>query len=446
MKNFSKIFSDLTFKIVILGHRLNRFRYNNFILQNISKLIILLFDLSGLKYIWYKICPPLPNSNQRPASTISVWLIYSLISAYLGTFTFAFARYEYSIARLEVLQNNFLMQMGEDHWQEVIKDLTNIQNKPVPFEPQLFEPFSIYQSLLHDTKHIPTIDQLKTALRAKKREIIGFYFKNMQISPNITDELPDKNFINQRENATILFNNIKNKNADISKLNIQDYAYSNDKNNFEQSNFSNSTIVNSEMQKVNFLKSKFFSTNFSNSNLSESNFALSNFNKAILVNTNFFKSDFLSADLRFADLQQADFREANLMNADLSYTRNIKTAKFEGAIYNSRYLATYGLMASDSMEKACLNGAEVHACNDAGIQLFKPMILTPTIFPRNFNPRKYGMIDICDIEPFECFFLKSQAMQWLEKANAVYELIIKPMLHQLIYNNDADDLKIKKED
>jgi uncharacterized protein YjbI with pentapeptide repeats len=104
-------------------------------------------------------------------------------------------------------------------------------------------------------------------------------------------------------------------------------------------------LMNSDLSEANLIKAELHEANFYQANLSKANLNEADLPKAKLIEANLRKANFYKADLRKAELLDANLVEACLKDAKLD------EINLEGAIYNRQ-----------------------------------------TIFPKDFNPSKYGAI------------------------------------------------------
>jgi len=89
------------------------------------------YDLSGLRLIWFKIRPPVGEFKRRPSS-IFVWLI-GLYVAYYGL---ASQRYMDQLAQVEYEFNLSVAQLSTKSRKAALTRLAQIQRKKIPIEPK----------------------------------------------------------------------------------------------------------------------------------------------------------------------------------------------------------------------------------------------------------------------------------------------------------------------
>ena len=90
----------------------------------------LLWDKTGLRYIWSKFIPPDPANQQRPPSTLLLWLI----GMYVVCFGVASIRYENRINIIENRANTIFTQLATNIYKEALKRVPIVQNMTMSSE------------------------------------------------------------------------------------------------------------------------------------------------------------------------------------------------------------------------------------------------------------------------------------------------------------------------
>lgn len=115
-----------------------------------------LWDLSGLRFFWQKIRPPINSAQQRrPASTFSIW-VTGIFVVYVILFNFASQRYE---SRVEIIENRVnatvsLLTVNDiDVRKTALIEISKIQNMICPYKPNIYDPMSIFYTFFEPAKH-----------------------------------------------------------------------------------------------------------------------------------------------------------------------------------------------------------------------------------------------------------------------------------------------------
>ena len=133
-----------------------------------------LWDLSGLRFLWEKIRPPIDSARQRrPASTFSIWAT-GIFVVYVILFNFASQRYENRITILENSVNS-------------TSNISEIQNLTCPNKPNIYEPMSIFRTFFEpaNQEYKEMIDRLRNTIPRYKDLIDSVYLKRVDLrNPN----------------------------------------------------------------------------------------------------------------------------------------------------------------------------------------------------------------------------------------------------------------------
>ncbi len=115
-----------------------------------------LWDLSGLRFFWQKIRPPVESAQQRrPASTFSVWAA-GIFVVYIILFNFASQRFE---SRIEIIENRVnatvsLLTVNDIDVRKIaLSEISKIQNMISPSKPNIYDPMSIFYTFFEPEKH-----------------------------------------------------------------------------------------------------------------------------------------------------------------------------------------------------------------------------------------------------------------------------------------------------
>jgi len=105
-----------------------------------------IYDVSGLRLIWFKIRPPEGEFKRRPSS-----FLFWVIGLYVAFYGLASQRYMEQLARVEYEFNLSVAQLSTKGRKAALTRLAQIQRKEIPIEPQLFGPNNPVL-WLHDTE------------------------------------------------------------------------------------------------------------------------------------------------------------------------------------------------------------------------------------------------------------------------------------------------------
>lgn len=133
----------------------------------------LLWDFSGLRFVWEKIRPPDPSLKVRPPATFLLW-VSGVLGIYVAVFTIASQRYENRIDIIENRANSIFAQLSSPV--EVVRKTTlsripEVQNMLCPHKPEILKPFSVFHSLLKKNKYKEIVELLKDAVENWKNSL-----------------------------------------------------------------------------------------------------------------------------------------------------------------------------------------------------------------------------------------------------------------------------------
>ena len=142
----------------------------------IKFIIWALWDLSGLRFFWQKIRPPIDSAQKhRPASTFSIW-VTGIFVVYVILFNFASQRFE---NRIEIIENkvnstlSFLSVTDIDVREDALSKKSKIQNMTLPYKPNIYEPMSIFRTFFEPAQYKDggMIDLLKETIAKYKNRL-----------------------------------------------------------------------------------------------------------------------------------------------------------------------------------------------------------------------------------------------------------------------------------
>ncbi len=186
--------------------------FNNIIFKFIIKKII--WDLSGLRFIWSKINPPIMNIKEtRPPSTIFIWII----GVYTAFFGIASQRYENRIDIIETRANAVYTQLTSPISAKVFSRFSKIQNMTCPQKPNILDPKSVFKSLFaDDLRYFEMVNLIKETVEDWKNNLENSNLSNIDLT---NCNLEGANL----RNCDLSNSNLKGAkliNADLSKANL----------------------------------------------------------------------------------------------------------------------------------------------------------------------------------------------------------------------------------
>lgn len=231
----------------------------------------IVWEFSGLRFIWEKIFPP-RTMHARPPSTFIFWIL----GAYLTLFGWASLKYELRIAGIEKRANIVFLQLSSPAYKKALGRIPGLQHLPCPPEPRLLRPATVYRSLTHTAQYLQMVDLLIETIEDWKNsldtvELQGAYLPHARLWE-----------------------------ADLQEANLK-YA-----------DLSHAQLWDANLQDVIA-----WDANFKNANLKDADLRSADLRGADLKNADLRDTNLRNADLRNADLRNADLRNADLRNADL---------------------------------------------------------------------------------------------------------------------------------
>lgn len=339
----------------------------------------LLWDFSGIRWVWEKIKPPQKGSDaeKNPPSTFVLWAS-GIFGLYIALFGLTSQRYENRIDVIEYRANSILAQLGTDSHKKALSRIPIVQNMSCPTKPLILRPSTVIESLFQESIYDEMVLLLKETLENWKNSLDG-----IDLNEAI---LIEAQLQNAKLQETMLYR------ANLQKANL-DHA------NLEgahlvQANLQGASLWNADLQNVylhfadlrnadlpeaDLRMAKFQFANLERANLKEADLQSAEFGGATRKREIFYAelkgvdpggsnrgSNLQWADLTDANLQEASFeganlrraflREANLQDANLSMA-NLHGVGFENAKLQNAYF--YGA----DLQKARLNKANLRHAN-----------------------------------------------------------------------------------
>ncbi|WP_319526651.1 pentapeptide repeat-containing protein [uncultured Desulfosarcina sp.] len=271
----------------------------------------LLWDFSGLRFIFSKIYPEHPeHSKIRPPATFLLWII----GIYVAFFGIASQRYENRIDIIENRSNSLFTQLATDARNSAISRISSVQNMLCPEQPFLRKPLSVFRSLFKDSFYTEMVDLLKSVVEDWKYCLDGLILDRAILeSANL-------------EGAYLVGTHFNEANLKFACL--------------YRANLSNADLVGANLYKANLSNADLEGACLLKANLEKATLL-----KANLKNTNLWGADFEGANLAWVNLEGADLNAANLEKVCL------KEANLKGV----KSLETYQVCKVKTMENAILD-------------------------------------------------------------------------------------------
>ncbi|ETR68990.1 MAG: hypothetical protein OMM_09978 [Candidatus Magnetoglobus multicellularis str. Araruama] len=129
--------------------------------------------------------PPInPETGNRPPSTFLIW-VSGVISIYVALFSIASQRYENRANVIENRANAVFAQLGiKDIRAETLSRISTIQNMSCPTKPIIFEPITVFKSLLsREEKYRDIVELMRDTLIIWKETLENVNLSNAYL-PN----------------------------------------------------------------------------------------------------------------------------------------------------------------------------------------------------------------------------------------------------------------------
>lgn len=375
-------------------------------------LFFILWDLSGIRFIYEKVHPQ-QNSNEKPASTLFIWLI----GINMACWGLAMTKYEFKNNVTENRMANIIpVAIANPEKYNDYQMLIDYQYKKMPLEPSIFNPVKTLVSLFEIKNVIPksNIESIKECIVANRESLSNenLAYANLQnadlrngnfISSNLSNVdltdafLKNANFYNAdlsnvkgltieqlKEVQSIAEATISPKlleqikmycpdilekrliNKDLTDINFysnkidNDFSLNIDTNEYKldlsNTDFSKSDLSNVDLSKHNLSGANFYSANLSGANLSKANLSNATLIEANLSNVNLFGTNLSNAKLFKATLNDADLTNANLTSAYLCRAKLTRTYWAQSILINAD-------LSFSNLTTACFYNANLSGAN-----------------------------------------------------------------------------------
>lgn len=140
--------------------------FNNYLANSILWLI---WDFSGLRFIYSKIRPAKLDSKERPPATFIIWVL----GAYVAFFGVASQRYENRIDIIENRANTIFAQLSTESSYGALSRVARVQSMSCPQKPNIYMPISVIRSLFgKDVRYEEMVELLKEIVENWKESLL----------------------------------------------------------------------------------------------------------------------------------------------------------------------------------------------------------------------------------------------------------------------------------
>ncbi|UCF93802.1 MAG: pentapeptide repeat-containing protein [Desulfobacterales bacterium] len=312
----------------------------------------LLWDFTGLRFVWEKIRPPIdPAKQKRPPATIMIWAL-GILGLYIALFGLASQRYENRIAIVENRANAVLIQLATPAFKQAISKVATIQNMDCPPKPNLLEPLSVLRSLFSEPgKYVEMVQYLKETVEDWKDSLDGADLSRADLKNGSLDRA-------NLNKANLLGANLQGANLEGASL----QGASLWEVNLQQANLKGAFLQEANLRGANLREANLLGGNLEQASLMEANLQKAYLEKAYLSEAYLGNANLREADLREADLEKAELPEADLEKADLAKA-DLRRAYLGKARLPMANLESTDLRQADLLEanlqEAKLNGANL---------------------------------------------------------------------------------------
>nr|VFK60153.1 MAG: Pentapeptide repeat-containing protein [Candidatus Kentron sp. TUN]VFK69619.1 MAG: Pentapeptide repeat-containing protein [Candidatus Kentron sp. TUN] len=271
----------------------------------------LLWDFSGLRFLWRKIWPEeaeiLDDPQYRRPATFLLWVI----ALYAALYGIAETRYENALDRVENRMNAVVAQLStgdEVAFENLIEQLPRIQRMKTPLEPDLL-PFPGGHSALVSF----FVEEPNPEILAWTRETIETWKRKLG-----TEKMEKKD---ESEGVNLI-------GIDLSGASLREA-------NLSGASLSSANLSGALLDYANLSEAELWGANFSGASLSDANLSWVMLAEANLSGALLAEANLSGAGLWKANLSGADLREANLQGLqgwkDIRDIRNANILDIENA-------------------------------------------------------------------------------------------------------------------
>ena len=347
-----------------------------------------------------------------------------LFGIYYSIYLYAYNEYDREVSKLEKEINIVENQLNKKNEDIAWKKIPYLQNKFLPNEPQLLDPFSIIPCSI--TEHFcnrelswPHVMQLQEIIQLNRSTMANLTFRGLYLTQKYkmkNRKLVQEKYYNDEDNESDLYFNFMHSNFSGSSFQRASFSHL----NLSYSNFSKSKHIDSRIYLSNLNSIDLSMSTIDKSILKAVDLQQANLNYSTISSSDFTQSNLKKANIKNSSIQGVNFSETNLLGSDFSNTKfkyknnNDIIYNFNSSIYNSRPITKneiiiYKKHSENSrireIFKFCKlirsNKIEVNKCHHAIYKIHKSFSVSrATKFPDDFYLQKYKMIDASDFLKF----------------------------------------------
>ena len=200
----------------------------------------LIWDLSGIRFIWNKIRPEKDVGQAAPSS-----FLFWIVTIYLGLHSIASSKYDNSVASYDQGISTIYFELSIPELKQLgINKIADLQKRKFHSKPSIVDPIDTLKTVFFKSKIDPKKqNQLKTILKYYKKELNNSYLDSIDFSH--FDGLSNSNFSNSN------LNNAKFSDSNLIGSNFNNAKLTNA--NFTGAQLSFATFQDANMQDANFI-------------------------------------------------------------------------------------------------------------------------------------------------------------------------------------------------
>jgi uncharacterized protein YjbI with pentapeptide repeats len=269
----------------------------------------LLWDFSGLRFVWEKIRPPIDQTTKkRPPATFAFWA-FGAFFIYIALFGLVSYRYENRIGIIENRTNALITHLSTPAFKRAIERIPDIQKMKVPVKPEILKPSSVILSIFSSNiEYREMVDLLKQMIEDWKASLQGVSLVGADLS-NL--DLSGAKLNNaDLSGAMLMYTNLEKAWLSHAVLNHANLFHS----ILEQAALFHAKLNNSNLEQSLLKNAEMVDAKVKGANLRWSD----------LKDANLYKADFEGANLESANLEGARLKDTNFINSNLDGVRGLK--------------------------------------------------------------------------------------------------------------------------
>ena len=326
-----------------------------------------LWQYSGVREICALANPNWKAATEPKPSILTFWIVGvvgAMASAYVAVFGLASTRYEARLDQIENRVNGIYALSGSKAWKAALERIPSIQQMTLPEKPKLFDPLSIFNSLV-------IFPESGSA--------------NIHKGLDVLEDL--KELIESFNRATQSFENINLRGAQLSGVNLKGARLSEAR--LSGAHLSKANLGRADLRGAGFLGADLREADLRQADLRRVDFRGAHLREADLLGADLRGAQLSGADLRGAHLRRADLRGASLLGADLLGARlfgalllgaDLREADLRQADLREANLSRADLRKAD-LHETDLRGADLSSANLSGLELRDIKWNQTTIWP-----------------------------------------------------------------